>query len=358
MKNRQEILRAHYWALAKKFTTRAALVALISSLFVIGPTAQAAQITGRSLTLGSSTKSAATTYAFAFTVPTTGTAIKSFDALACTTPLGTCTTPTGMVTTSSTLTTQPTGFGCAAGWTVNTGTAGDLRMVDAACATNPSGSQAISFSAVTNSSTPNTTFYMRITTYSDSAWSVPIDTGNVAGAIEDTGDMAVNAQVAESLTFCVGQTGTSCSGGGAVSGNSATLSPNPLTTAGISTNTSVFVVSTNAGTGVAVTYKAGQFTNGSHNFANGFGTGGSASSPGTEEFGLNAALTSGSGVTVNGTYSTANYAWSPAATTAIASSAAAIGTNVVTVTYGANVGATTPFGTYATTFVYVATPTF
>jgi hypothetical protein len=358
MKNRREILQAYYMALVKKLTARAGLVALILSMFVIAPAADAAQITSRSLLLGSSTVSAVTTYSFTFTV-VSATAIQSVDLQPCTTPLGACTTPTGFTVTGDSLTAQPTNLGAAAGWTNSAATAGHLRLSDASNATAPSANINVSFSGVTNSSTPNTSFYVRITTYSGSNWSTgPLDTGNVAGAIEDTGDMAVNAQVAESLTFCVGQTGTSCSGGGAVSGNSATLSPNPLTTAGISTNTSVFVVSTNAGTGVAISYNAGQFTNGSHNFANGFGVGGSASSPGTEEFGLNAALTSGAGVTVGGTYSGANYAWNPASTTALASSAAAIGTNVVTVTYGANVGATTPFGTYATTFVYVATPTF
>src|SRR5579883_2620821 len=75
------------------------------------PMASAAQITGRTLTLGSSAASAATTYAFTFTVPTTGTIIKSFSADICTTASGTCTTPSGFSNSSSTLSSQPTGMG-------------------------------------------------------------------------------------------------------------------------------------------------------------------------------------------------------------------------------------------------------
>jgi len=172
--------------------------------------------------------------------------------------------------------------------------------------------------------------------------------------------MAVNATVAEALTFCVGTTATATGANpcGTVSGNSLTLSPNPLTTASLATGTSQMGASTNAGSGLIITYFAGQFTNGSHNFANGFTSSGATSSPGTEEFGLNASA-SGTGAAVTAPYNGANYAWNPSTVTTIGNSgAAAINTGNWTVTYGANVAGTTPFGSYLSTFVYVCTPSF
>jgi hypothetical protein len=359
--SRREILIAHYTSLIKGFISRASVVAMVLMLLGMSGVAQAAQITSRSLTLGVSTPSASTTYAFAFTIATTGTPIKSFQAQACTTAIGTCTTPTGW-SGSVTLTGQPTGFGCAAGWTAAS-LAGYLELADASCATNPSGSQTVSFSAVTNPSPTNTAFYMRMTTYSGSGYTGVLDTGNVAASTDDaTTDLPVTATVAEFLQFCVGATVTASGANpcGTVTGTSVTVpaSGNPLSTSSISTNTSGMGASTNAGSGLVITYNAGQFTNGSHNFANGFGSGGSASSTGTEEFGLNATA-SGTGAAVASPYNGTNYAWNPATTTNIANSGgAAIATGDWTVTYGANVAPTTPYGAYTSTFIYVCTPTF
>jgi len=114
----------------KQYLTRglAGLLAVSSILFAFSGVASAAQITPRSVTIGNSLFSASTTYSFNFTVPTTGTAIKSVDFQACTTASGTCTTPSGFSQASSTLTAQPTNLGSATGWTVSTATAGSLRL--------------------------------------------------------------------------------------------------------------------------------------------------------------------------------------------------------------------------------------
>src|SRR5581483_10519577 len=84
--------------------------------------AYAAQITSRSLTISSSSpasSNATTTYTFNFTVPTTGTVIKSVGIQICTTAeTGTCTAPTGFTNASATLASQPTGLGAASGWTI------------------------------------------------------------------------------------------------------------------------------------------------------------------------------------------------------------------------------------------------
>src|SRR5206468_5130461 len=124
-----------------------ALVVPVATLtpLLLSSTASAAQITGRKLTIGSGVPSAVTTYAFDFTVPTTGTIIKSLSADACTAAVGTCTTPSGFSVSGVTLTGQPTGLGDASGWTVNTATAGSLRLADSSDASTPSGAQHVSF---------------------------------------------------------------------------------------------------------------------------------------------------------------------------------------------------------------------
>ncbi len=210
------------------------LVATFSPL-LWGSTAQAAQITGRKVTLSNSAGTASGVQYDLVTaaVPTTGTAIKSVSLTACTTASGACSTPSGFVNSSSTLVSQPSGVGAGSGWTVNTATAGSLRIVNAANATTPSGAVAISWGNVTNPTATNTTYYLRMTTYSDSAWTTPLDTGTIA--VSTATQIAVSATVDESLTFCTGTSGitnSSCAGatGSAVTLGSGSVTPsNPVT---------------------------------------------------------------------------------------------------------------------------------
>ncbi len=358
-KTHKEILREHYGQLLRKSAAWVGMVALLLATVMPIGTVEAAQITSRKVTLSSSSpasSNATTTYVFSFILPS-ATTVLSFGAQACTTAIGTCTTPTGFSVSSSGVS-APTNLGSGGTWTVNTGTAGELRMSNASNTGSPSGTTTVTFTSVQNPTTANQSFYLRMTTYSGSSWSGVIDTGTVAASTAT--QFTVSADVAETLTFCVGGTWTTdCTD---ISGSTVTLSPNPLTTASVSTGTSTMAAATNGLTGFVITYTAGQFTCSSpcsHNFSNGYGTGGSGSAPGTEEFGLKAALTSGSGGAVLSPYDTANYAWNPTVTTDIANSGGnPVGLNRFTVTYSANVSPTTPYGSYSSTFNYICTPTF
>jgi hypothetical protein len=255
-----------------------ALVVAVATLtpLLLSSTASAAQITGRKLTIGSGVPSAVTTYAFDFTVPTTGTIIKSLSADACTAAVGTCTTPTGFSVSGVTLTGQPTGLGDASGWTVNTATAGSLRLADSSDASTPSGAQHVSFSGVTNPSTVNTSFFLRITTYSDGSWTTPIDTGTTASAVVQT--LTVNAAVAEVLNFCVGSTtindattspGADCSAIGGSSLNIGTLDTGSVNTSPVNSNggdnkNGIAMIRTNAASGATVSYDAIQQSGSQH----------------------------------------------------------------------------------------------
>ena len=100
------------------FVALAGVLTVASLLPAFSGVVSAAQITNRSVTIGSSAASAQTTYSFAFTVPS-ATAIRSAAFQACTTASGTCTTPPGFNITGSTLTAQPTGMGSGPGWTAS-----------------------------------------------------------------------------------------------------------------------------------------------------------------------------------------------------------------------------------------------
>jgi hypothetical protein len=180
------------------------LVLIASALLPIflSRSALAAQISDRSLTISSGIPSDTADYTFDFTV-LSATVVKSFSATACTTAVGSCTTPTGFSVTGTTID-QPINLGDASGWTVNTATAGSLRLSKSGNVAAPTGSQTVVFHGVTNPSTANESFFLRLTTYSDASWTTAIDTGTTASAVVQT--LQVNAVVAEVLNFCIGST--------------------------------------------------------------------------------------------------------------------------------------------------------
>jgi hypothetical protein len=327
----------------------------IFSFFVIGvvifasfsTNAFAAQITGRSLTIGSSVASASTTYAFAFTVPS-ATVIKSASFTACTTASGACTTPSGFTITGSSLTAQPTGLGSGSGWTASTATAGSLRILNAANATAPSGSQAVSFSAVTNQSTANATFFVRMSTFSDAAWTTPIDTGTVAAST--AGQITVTASIDESVTFTLA---------------AATVALGTLTTSGTGTGTSSMTASTNAASGYSVTVNGTTLTSGGNTIAALASP--TASTLNTPQFGINlmsnttpaigtAASGAGTGVAATG-YNTTNLFKFVTGDT-VASATVPTNSNTFTTSYIANVNGAAAAGAYSTLLTYIATANY
>ncbi|MEI7539318.1 MAG: hypothetical protein WCJ36_00920 [Candidatus Saccharibacteria bacterium] len=226
--------------ISEYFSSRRIGYILFAILFIftlyIPDIASAAPIMNRKVLIGTSLASAATTYSFTFTVPS-ATVIQSASFTACTTASGACTTPAGFSVTGATLTAQPTNLGDASGWTVNTATAGSLRLAKSGNVAAPTGSQTVGFSGVTNPSATNSTFFVRMTTYSDAAWTTAIDTGTVASST--AGQITVTASVDEALTFTLA---------------TATVTMPTLTISSTGTGTSSMTVSTNASTGYSVAY--------------------------------------------------------------------------------------------------------
>ncbi len=330
-----------------KYSSAALLMVLSVSLMAFASTASAAQITARKLTLGSSVASTATTYTFTFTVPSS-TVLQSMQAQICTAASGTCTTPSGFVNSSSTLPSQPTNLGDASGWTVNTSTAGSLRLSKSGNTAAPTGSQTVVFGNVTNPSATNSTFYARLTTYSDASWSSAVDTGTVAAST--AGQITVTATVDETLTFTLA---------------SATVALGTLSTGSTASGTSTMSASTNGQSGYAITVNGTTLTSGANTIA-ALATQ-TASSTNTSQFGINlvsnstpsvgsAVSGSGSG-TATSNYGTTNQFRFVTGDT-VASAAAATNSNTYTVSYIANIGGAQAAGSYSTALTYIATATF
>jgi len=247
--------------------------------------ASAAQVTSRSLAIGSGLPSASTTYTFGL-VPGTTAAIQGLKFQACTAAIGACTAPTGFTFTGVGAT------GTMVGWTTNgvafaTGAGANDCITSAsvlcanrtaATAETGAGVRTVAFTTITNPSgascaTVNCTFFIRMTTYSTNTYTVVsiVDTGTVASST--TQSLTVNATIQETLTFCIGATAIDdsntttppiCS---SVSGTS--LSLGTLTSADVSVspvsvpnggdaNNGIAELSTNATNGATVTYDATQ----------------------------------------------------------------------------------------------------
>lgn len=324
------------------------LIAIVAMVAYFPSVAVAQQITNRSVTIGSSVAGASTTYNFNFTVPQ-NTVIRSASFQACTTASGACTAVPGFASpNTSTLASQPVNLGSATGWTVDTGAVGVLRLNNGSNAIAPSGSQTVSFANVTNPSATNATYFIRIRTFSDVAYTTEVDAGVVATST--SGQVTVTASVNETLTFTLAST---------------TVDLGVLNSSVTGSGVSTMSVATNAKSGYSVSYSGNTLTSGSNTIT---AMAGGASVQNSKQFGIN--LTSNttpavgqnlSGVgtgTVAAGYNTSNsFRFIPAGDV-VATAAGATNSNTYTTSYIANVDDITAAGAYSTVINYVATANY
>lgn len=406
----------------KRSTALLAAVAFMAALTAVnvasifGSKVGAADLTARSLTLsstvsgdesgdsvaGSPTNGSAAEHTFSFQADASSAASATFQY--CTTALGACVAPTGLVLSSANVVSgggSVTASSNTLTW-VNTITNGVATEVTFGNITNPT--------YVDSPSDPDTnTFFVRIATHNNATPAPPttvVDEGTVASAI--TRGIEISARVAETLGFsttgdfagvtaptdsCEPVTGLGQITLGDV--NEGTLS---LTQA--YDNYSAFRLYTNASGGVEVQYHGNTLTRST-------GTGdidqigptAADSDPGTEQFGLaidtsvggnNAVSTASRSGTLDMTHVTtsaglalggpltpaaayadgdgtlttggAQFAFESNTPTTIASSDPGQGGFVecktAAVRYIANISPTTTSGTYTTTIVYSAVPTY
>jgi hypothetical protein len=354
----------------------------ISTLTVMfqGSSANAAQLTSRSLTLqagatdGGSMPGGVVDHHFQFTVATTAN-VGSIKFEYCTLAGGTCTTPTGLVTTSATLDneTGATGFSM-----VNT-TNGAPYLTRTAASVNTSTAVTYTLGTITNPTTTNETFYVRIYTYvSEDTTGGATDNGTVAASTAT--QIVLTGTMPESLIFCAGETVSKTGGipdcttatAGAVSFNQLF---SPVDTA---TATSQMAASTNAGAGYVISVNGATMTSG----ANTVTAMASATTGvrGSSQFGMNLKENTTTTSTplvgaevdpaANGTnlrgqalagYNTVDTFKFVTGDSVAASSNGGAGptdAQIFTVSYIVNVPGSQPAGTYTTTLTYICTATF
>lgn len=361
------------------------LVSMAVSLYS-AVTASAAQITNRSLTLmtstdgntGGSTPGGNVNHKFTFTLPTTQT-LGSIKFEYCTIAVqDACVTPTGMDAAAAT-------FGNETGSTItgfSLASAATNSVVIRRTANSTSGNVTVQINNVKNPTTPNYTFFVRITSHA---------TINGTGAIGDSGSVAASTAtqivlsgiMPESLVFCTGST---------IGLNATTLLPDCSTagtglvsftslfsTTATSFATSQMAASTNAGQGYTITVNGKTLMNGTTPIPN--ITVAKGPSIGVSEFGMNLVQNQVATTPVGGNITPisnpggnkefraqalAGYNTTDIYKFVSGDAVANSGNDVLgptnaqryTATYMVNVAGNQLAGTYATTITYVCTPTF
>lgn len=340
----------------------------------------AAQITSRKLLLqagptdGGSKPGGIVKHHYEFTLPS-GSNIGSIKFLYCTSAAGTCTTPTGLDTIAATLDFQDG----ATGFTLVSTTNGAPYLTRTAAAVTAGTAVKYRLASVTNPTTTNQSFYVRIASYASAdTTGATTDTGNVvastATAIDLTGIMP------ESLVFCTG--GTVGTTGGVPDCTTATGGAIEFDRLFSATDTATAIsqmaASTNAGFGYSITVNGATLTSGS-NTVTAMSTA-TTSVKGSSQFGMNlkantaAASTpavgtevapAANGINLKGqakvgydTVDTFKFTTAEAVAASDNGGAGASDAQIFTASYVVNVPGSQPAGTYTTTLTYIATPTF
>ena len=344
-----------------RFVTASALMAIL--LFVsVYPihTAQAASLTALSDTMSSSKVSTLSSHALRFTTPTgasdsTDTIIITFPAdfnftsKAISTVSFTHGASTGAESTE-TLAASPS----ASAWgAVFSGT--QNRILTLTAPTDGVGSAAVAASdkvIITYDST-NSTNASTPASYAVAISGTFGDTGNITVNILSDDQVSVSATVAQSLTFSISDNTIEF---GTLSSSAAVYADNAAGNAS-ETEAHNMIVGTNAANGYTMTLSGSTLTSGSSTIT-AIGSSNTASSAGTEQFGVRMSASGGTG-TVSAPYAAAGFAFDSAAfPDQVASATGASANTTYSARYLANITANTEAGSYTSTLTYVATANF
>jgi hypothetical protein len=289
--------------------------------------------------------------------------------------------------------------------------------INRASGTDTNGAKTVPFTTITNPSTTNSTFFVRITTYSSNDYLAAnaLDAGTVASAVTQT--LTISARIQEILNFCVGNTsvndattspGSDCSAIGGTTVDLGTLDASAVNTSPVvagsdgNNKNGIAMLRTNASSGATVSYKSIQGSGTNHLGAlrvsgascnsgaintdqciTSAGTTQGAFVAGTEDFGMSVAgvncgstlaytctFSSGTynlqrdsqydglGSNTYGTSNAQGYAWDETGTLdQVASSSGAVDDESLILVFAATPNAVTPTGSYSTQadFIVVAT---
>lgn len=207
------------------------------------------------------------THTFSFVTGTAGT-IKTVEMLYCTTPSGSCTNPNGIDTTNAS---QGSITGLTSG-TTNTATNGMfIFTVSSPSSVNAGTALTLPYLTITNPSTIDSSFFVRITT--KDASDVTIDSTSVAFATLDTNSLAMSANVGATFSVALAAVTTGSVNGQTINVAASTASTIPfgsLTSGSTKVAAHDITVITNSSSGYAVTVRANNppLVDGSNNIDN------------------------------------------------------------------------------------------
>lgn len=333
---------------------RCHLVKVVMVLVVFLPmSATAAGLSPRSISVGSSGQGVTTSYTVNATTATTAN-VGSVKFEFCTTATGGCTL-TDAVTTGATLAAQN-----PAGFTMVNAAPGAPYITRAAVNVNLGTAMSFTLGNITNPSTPNLSYYVRITTYTGSDGATgPVDTGAVA--LSTAQPVQLTGVTPEILVFCVGTSiASDCT---TVAGS--TIDFGDFSPTATRTGTSVMQAQTNAANGYVITVNGTTLSSGVNTIPALAAQTGSV--PGVSQFGINLRLNGVPAVGANpsgagsGTYS-ANYGSADAyrfgSGETVAQAAVPTNANTFTSSYIVNIGGAQAAGVYTATMTYICTASF
>ena len=212
MVKHQAIARLQNATRTTLFWAQASVLMLVGLLPILASgQASAAQLSSRSATIDQSKVSATNVqFSFAYTAPTTGSALQGIVYNFCTTPLGACTLPTGMSVNTAAHVSQ-SGFpsngtsfaartGADLGACLSTSGTTYTRCFDRTQVATGGGALTHVLNNITAPSSKQTV-YIRIALFSDTSFATLVDDGTVAVAFVD--QLVTNGRVQERLDFCV-----------------------------------------------------------------------------------------------------------------------------------------------------------
>lgn len=181
------------------------------------------------------------------------------------------------------------------------------------------------------------------------------DTGNILIQTLTDDQVQVSATVAQTLTFSISDNSI---GFGTLSSSAARFATGDELGNSAETEAHTLAVATNAASGYTTTVKGATLTFGAATISAIGGTN-SASSTGTEQFGLRLTATGGSGA-VTAPYAASGFAYAAdaATTSQVAAATASSATTTYSVRYLSNITTGTEAGAYAATLTYVTTANF
>jgi hypothetical protein len=187
------------------------------------------------------------------------------------------------------------------------------------------------------------------------------DTGTITANIITDDTVAVTGLVQQSISFVIS---TSTIYFGTLSSASSRYASSTNIAGDASQATAHdLLVGTNAPYGYAITVRGQTLTSQQNplNTISAIGTTAASSTVGSEQFGIRATVSGGTGSTIGATYaSTTAFGYDATATTSslFASGSGSTNTSTYSLRYAANIAGTTEAGTYAANLVYVATANF